>query len=90
MKTRLHDPQAKSIHGLDWTLWLAKRSTTIVTSSWVIPSGITKVSDSNTATSATIIISGGTDKTSYIVTNHIVTASGLEDDRSFILKVKNR
>ena len=90
MRTHLHDPQAKTLHAFDWSAWLTKRGTTIATSTWSVPSGLAEVSSSNTTTTATVLISGGTDKTSYVITNHIVTANGLEDDRSLILKVKNR
>lgn len=48
---------------------------TISTSTWVIDSGITKDSDSKTDTTATIIISGGTEGKTYKVVNTIVTAS---------------
>ena len=46
---------------------------TINTSSWTIPAGITKDSDSKTTTTVTIWLSGGTAGADYQLTNTIVT-----------------
>ena len=89
MKTLLHDPHAKLGYTVDWSDWLLN-SDTISTSSWTVPTGLTKGTESKTNTTASVIVIGGTAKTNYVVTNHIITASGLEDDRSFILKVVDR
>lgn len=90
METHLHDPEDISIHAFDWSDWLEERETTIAESDWEVPEALTEVDSSFMDTVASIIISGGSDKTSYIITNHIVAANGLEADQSFILKVYHR
>ena len=91
MKTYIHDPDAVLDYGFDWTTddWLDDGET-IATSTWTVPTGITKVDQSNTGTITAIWISGGTDGQFYRVINHIVTSEGREDDRSFFLRVKDR
>ena len=84
----LKDPDAVLDYKIDWSDWLG--SDTISESSWTVPSGIMKDSDSKTSTSATIWLSGGTDGEEYTVTNHIVTASGREEDRSITIVCKER
>jgi len=82
------DPQAILDYAIDWTSWLS--SDTISTSTWTVPSGITKVSDSTTTTTTTIWLSGGTADTDYELINHIVTAGGREDDRTITIRVRQR
>lgn len=72
---------------IDWSTWLD--TDTIVTSTWTVDSGITKDSNSNTTTTATIWLSGGTVGT-HACTNHIVTAGGREDDRTIYVVVYER
>lgn len=90
------DPQAKLDYGLDWSGWLKQRDGTvdaISTASWSI-SG-----DDNTLTSSApyvdstvtgVWLAGGTAGRTYIVTCHIVTIAGREDDRSLKVQVKQR
>ena len=59
---------------IPWSTWLA--SDTITTSTWTVPTGITKVIDTNSTTSATIWLSGGTAGVEYMLKNKIVTAGG--------------
>ena len=89
MNTFLKDPDAKLTYGFDWSDWLALDET-ISASSWIVPSGLSQSGTEMNATSTAIVLSGGSVETSYIVTNRIVTASGLQEDRSFILKVIER
>ena len=63
---------------------------TISTSAWVLDSGITKDSDSTTATAATIWISGGTAGQTYSVANAITTASGRTHHKAFYLRVQEQ
>lgn len=86
METYTKDPDAILSYGFNWTEWL--NGDTIATSDWLLPSGITEDSASNTTTATQIIISGGTAGTSYVVTNRITTAGGLTEDRSFTLQVR--
>jgi len=82
------DPQAVLDYSIDWTDWLV--SDTISTSTWTVPSGITKVSDSKTTVKTTIWLSGGTADTDYELINHIVTANSREDDRTITIRVRQK
>lgn len=82
------DPQALLDYSVDWALWLA--GDTIATSSWTVPDGLTNANESNTNTVATVWLSGGTDKMTYTIVNHITTAGGRADDRSIIVRVRGR
>lgn len=84
----LHDPQAVLDYKVDWTAWLG--SDTIASSTWTVPAGITKNSDSATTTAATIWMQGGTDGTDYTLVNHITTAGGRQEDQSIVLKVRSK
>ena len=88
MKSWEKDPSAVLDYTIDWSTWLG--SDTISTSSWTVESGITKDSDNNTTTTATIWLSGGTAGTDYTVTNTIVTAGGRTDQRSLLIAVRQR
>jgi len=82
------DPNAVLDYSIDWTRWLAGDQ--IATSEWMIPSGLTKMADSKTSTSATVWLSGGSVGQSYTVTNRITTAAGRTEDRSFTIRVEER
>jgi hypothetical protein len=82
------DPSATLDYTIDWSNWLG--TDTISTSTWTVPNGLTKESDSNTTTTATVWLSGGTVGEIYTVTNHIVTTSGREDDRSIRIAMAQR
>jgi len=82
------DPDAVLDYQIDWLAWLG--SDTIATSTWTVGTGITKDSDTNTTTTATIWLSGGTVGTSYSATNRIVTALGRTDERTIQITVKNK
>lgn len=86
-----HDPQAKLDYAVDWSAWL-QSGETINASTWTVPAGITQSTPepSNTATVATIWLTGGTIGQLYAVTNHITTSMGREDDRSLFLRVVER
>jgi hypothetical protein len=82
------DPQAVLDYGIDWSDWLG--ADTISASTWTVPSGITKDSDTNTTTTTTIWLSGGTVDTDYELVNHITTAGAREDDRTITIRVRQR
>lgn len=82
------DPNAVLDYTIDWTRWLAGDQ--IAASEWLVPTGLTKVADSKTASSATVWLSGGTAGQSYPVTNRITTAGGRTEDRSFTIRVEER
>lgn len=83
------DPEAKLDYSIDWSDWL-ETGDEISTSTWTVPSGITKDSDSKSTQITTIWLSGGTDGEDYDLTNHIVTTDGREDDRTITIRVKER
>jgi hypothetical protein len=84
-----HDPNAVLDYTIDWSDWLPSGDT-ILSSSWSVPAGLTEDSSSNTSTTATVWISGGTAGTNYRITNHITTTEGRQDDRTIPLFVLNR
>jgi len=61
---------------IDWSSWLG--TDTISTSTWVVDSGITKVSDTNTTTTTVIWLSGGSDGTDVSSTNGFALAASEE------------
>jgi len=82
------DPSAILDYSIDWSLWLD--GDTIQTSSWTVPQGLTKASETNNSTTATVWLSGGTVDQTYTVTNRITTANGRTDERSILIKVEDR
>jgi len=83
------DPQAVLDYAVDWSDWLASGET-ISTSTWAVPSGVTKDSDSSTTTKATIWLSGGTAGEDYDLVNHVITSSSREDDRTITVAVRQK
>ena len=84
------DPQAVLDYTIDWTKWLDEVGETIATRTWIVPTGLTKVTETNTTKLATVWLSGGTVETNYTVTNRITTVAGRTDDRSITIRVKER
>lgn len=78
------DPNAVLDYTVDWEDWLG--SDTISSSDWIVSDGITEDSASDTNTTATIWLSGGTAGRTYTITNRIVTAGGRTQDYSFQVK----
>lgn len=68
-------------HEVDWSDDLG--SDTISTSTFTVPAGLTKDSESNTTTTATVWLSGGADGDRYLITNEVVTAGGRTLRKSF-------
>lgn len=81
------DPDEVKDYGIDWSALLD--TDTISTSTWTLPSGITKDSDSHTTTATTIWLSGGTAGESYSILNRVVTVGLRTYDRTVKLKMKN-
>ena len=74
-------------YAVDWSDWL--NSDTISSSSWS-SSAVTIDSDTNSTTTATVWLSGGTSGDIDQVTNQIVTAGGRTAERSFNLTIEDR
>lgn len=89
MREFLKDPDAVLDYVFNWADWLAAGET-ISTSSITVESGITKNSESNTTTTATVWLSGGTEGNRYRITSRVTTSQGRTDDRSAIVRVANR
>jgi hypothetical protein len=70
---------------INWSPWLG--TDTINTSTWTVPTGITKVTSTNTTTTATIWLSGGTEGKMYEVVNTIITSGGRTDYRTLLIEV---
>ena len=83
------DPNAVLDYKIDWGTWLGA-SETISTSTWTAATGITVNSSTNTTTTATVWLSGGTAGVQYMVTNRITTNQGRTDDRSLTISVQDR
>lgn len=81
------DPQATLDYFVDWKQegWLG--TDTISVSTWTVPVGITKESESVANGRATVWLSGGTAGTTYTVTNHITTTGGRQDERSLYVYI---
>jgi len=85
----IKDPNAKLDYGWDWSEWL--NGDNIVSSTFTASSpDINIVSSTNSSFDTTVWLSGGVVGQKYTITNHIVTAAGREDDRSFDVKIQNR
>ncbi len=89
--SRTKDPADIRNYAIDWSAWLTSQgSDTISTSVWS-GGGLTIVSSSNTTTTATAKVSGGSDGTAYTVSNTIVTATGAQTRKvSFQLDVQTQ
>lgn len=86
----IKDPSAIKDYKYDWgTNWLAAGET-ISSATVTVPAGLTKVSQSNTTTTVTVRLSGGTAGPTWIpVVCHITTNQGQEDDRTIYIKVQD-
>lgn len=84
----LKDAQAVLDYTIDWSDWLV--SDAISTSAWEAATGITIDSDTNTGTTATVWLSGGTAGQKYAVTNTIVTAAARTEQRTITVRAAVR
>lgn len=82
------DPNAVLDYGVDWSAWLAPDEDTIAASTWVVPDGLTKDSDSFTDTATTVWFSGGTLGERYEVVNRITTDQGRTEDRTLTFTIR--
>ena len=82
------DPDAVLDYEMDWSAWLG--TDTITASTWIVPAGITKNSDTKSTTATAITLSGGAEGVTYTLTNRIVTAGGRTQDQSVVIAVASR
>lgn len=71
---------------VDWSTWL--NGDTIGTSTWTVPNGITKNSDTKNDGTATIWLSSGVDGTTYPLINTIATPGGRTKPRTVTVQVR--
>jgi hypothetical protein len=88
------DPASKLDYLLDWSDWLPSGDT-ISSSSWAIdvaPDASLAVAGSpapsNTTTTTTVWLTGGTLGQRYILRNRVVTAGGRTEDKSVAIDVQ--
>ena len=77
---------------LDYTInWAAAprwvTDDTIVTSTWIVPDGLTGSDETDTDTTVTIWLMGGTEGTTYEIVNRITTAGGRHLDQTVLLPI---
>ena len=89
MGTFIKDPDAVLDYAVDWSTWLPEGDT-IATSTWTVPTGITKDSDSHDDTTVTIWLSGGTLGETYELVNRVTTAAGRTDDSTHIFYIREK
>ena len=82
------DPSDILTYQANWATWLS--TDTIASVTWTVATGITNVATSNTTTTATIKLSGGTDGADYSVACKIVTAAGLTCERTITIHVRQQ
>lgn len=89
------DPDAKLPYGRDWSDWLADGDT-IASATWSIApqavGGLTVNADKSGVVGpiAYVFLEGGAAGVTYAVTCRVVTASGLQDDRTFDVRCEER
>ena len=86
MRLAPKDPDAVKDYRLDLTTWLA--DDTISSASWTVPSGIVEDSSTNTTTTATIWLSGGTAGQEYDLVCQVVTTGGRTEDFTVTVPVR--
>lgn len=88
MKTLQRDSDAILDYTWDWALWLG---TDTIASATVTGNGCTIVSDTNTTTTVTAWISGGSVNTAPpSATCHITTTGGRQEDRTIVFQMLDR
>ncbi|WIF20493.1 hypothetical protein SEA_JFLIX2_2 [Rhodococcus phage Jflix2] len=83
------DPGAKLDYHFDWIRWL-EAGESITTSTFEVTAGLTVENTENVATNTTVWLSGGQRGQAYTITNRVVTSAGRIDERSAILRVRDR
>lgn len=76
----------KRNYTISWATFLGATDT--IASSVVTATGVTLLANSNTTTTVSVLVSGGTDGTVARITNTITTVSGLIETEVFILSIE--
>lgn len=84
----IKDPAAVLDYEMNWSTWLA--GDVIESAVFSTTTGLQKVSETFTNTTARVWIGGGTEGTRYDVTCQVTTTGGRTDRRTFRISVKAR
>jgi len=84
------DPDEVLDYTVDWGTNVLATGETISTSTWTVPSGITKDSDTKTNTTTVIWLSGGTAGSDYNLANKIVTSASRTFERTITVGVRQK
>jgi hypothetical protein len=82
------DPTAVLDYTIDWSAWLG--TDTLAAIVWTIPTGLAAGAAANTTTTATQWMGACTLGATYTVTNHVTSAGGRQDSRSFRVICRNK
>lgn len=84
------DPDAELDYSVDWTAFLDNEI--IVASTWSVPTGIVKITESFTTTGTVIWLSGGSLGQTYSLVNSITTDSTppRKDDRTITIRIEQK
>ena len=90
MKSFVKDPDAILDYTFDWGPWLGVD--TISTSTWVAESGITIVpaSEAIVGNLTRLYLSGGSVNMGYEITNRITTVDSRTEERTILIRVRER
>ena len=88
--TKLKESAEVLDYTFDWASQYLVTGDTLSTSTWLVPTGITKNSDTFTTGTTTIWLSGGTDGVSYTITNTVTTAGGRTAVRQMVISCQFR
>lgn len=83
------DPDEVLDYQIDWSKRVANTDA-IVSSTWIVPTGITKDSDSFTDFATIIWLSSGTLDEEYTLTNRVTTTEGRTMDQSVDIKIRTK
>lgn len=83
-------PNATLDYTVDWGPYLDPLGDTIASVVWTLSSPLVKVSETNTASTATVFVSGGVEGANETLTCRITTTGGRTDDRIINLKIVSR
>ena len=86
-QTYKKNPGASLDYTVSWANWL-ETDETISSVVWTVDTGITEGVTSNTPTTATIWLGGGTVANAYNISCKITTSSTRIDDRTFTIDVR--
>jgi|JI10StandDraft_1071094.scaffolds.fasta_scaffold08998_3 hypothetical protein len=84
----IKDPDATQDYLFNWAAELD--GDTISTATFSLSDGLTSVSTSNTTTTASVFVSGGSEGQTYRIRSRVVTAGGRTYDKTIYVAVQER